>query len=149
MRRMRGMIVTVDDGHTGCRFVLTAMMTLVLMHLYFVLSPVPLQSGSSPTTESFCNFGMGKDEASQRCQVPILDGCIVAHFPGTTEPWSNISKGGATTCQFSKKDTDWKTKITGTCGKCKSQQCSARFSVMFDCAVTTPPSAHHGSKPAP
>jgi hypothetical protein len=64
---------------------------------------------------------------------------VVAHFPGTTRPWSNVSKGGITTCRFDEKNTDWKTRITGTCDKCKTAQCSARFGVMFDCSAHLPP----------
>lgn len=89
---------------------------------------------SSATTESSCNFGMVKGDPKQSCKVPMPQGCVVANFPGTTRPWSDISKGGATTCRFNEKETDWKTRITGTCERCSSGQCSARFSVKFDCA---------------
>jgi hypothetical protein len=106
----------------------------------FILAPVtgraqvtPPPGDSGATTESSCNFGMGKGQLHGSCRVPIPDGCVVARQPGSTKPWSNISKGGHTTCRFNEKETDWKTRITGTCGKCKSVQCSARFGVMFDC----------------
>ena len=108
--------------------------------------PLPLPAiaqvppgGSNATTESSCNFGMAKGEARQSCRVPIPDGCMVAHQPGSAMPWSNISKGGHMTCRFNEKETDWKTRITGTCDRCKSVQCSARFGVMFDCSATNPP----------
>jgi hypothetical protein len=91
------------------------------------------------TTESSCNFGMAKNQAKGSCDVPILAGCVVAHFPGTNRPWSNVSKGGATSCRFDEKATDWKTHITGTCGTCKTPQCTARFGVMFDCSASMPP----------
>ena len=91
-------------------------------------------SDSTATTEFSCNFGMAKGEARQSCNVPFPKGCVVAHFPGTTKPWTNISKGGATSCRFNEKETDWKTRITGTCERCKTAQCSARFGVMFDCS---------------
>jgi hypothetical protein len=94
---------------------------------------------STATTESSCNFGMVKGEAKRGCHVPILSGCVVANFPGTGRPWSTISKGGATTCRFNEKETDWKTRVTGTCDRCKTAQCSARFGVMFDCSGTMPP----------
>jgi hypothetical protein len=94
---------------------------------------------SNATTESSCNFGMAKGEARQSCRVPIPDGCVVAHQPGSAKPWSNISKGGHLTCRFSEKETDWKTRITGTCDRCNSVQCSARFGVMFDCSSINPP----------
>ncbi|MBM4124171.1 MAG: hypothetical protein FJ246_04325 [Nitrospira sp.] len=93
---------------------------------------------ATATTESSCNFGMAKGQAKGSCVVPFLQGCVVARFPGTTKPWSNISKGGLTACRFDDKGTDWKTRIAGTCEKCKSAQCSARFGVMFDCSAHAP-----------
>lgn len=90
-------------------------------------------SDFSATTEQSCSFGMAKGEPSQHCQVPIPTGCLVAHIPGTTKPWTTISKGGKTICRFDEKATDWKTKITGTCGRCGTVQCSVQFIVRFDC----------------
>lgn len=95
--------------------------------------PPPL-SDSAATTEFNCSFGMGKGETSQSCQVPIPPGCVVAHFPGTAKPWTNISRGGNTQCRFDDKTTNWKTRITGTCGTCRSGHCSAQFIVKFDCS---------------
>ena len=94
---------------------------------------------SSATTESSCNFGMEKDELKRSCRVPVPDGCLVANFPGTSKPWTNVSKGGNTSCQFNEAETDWKTRITGACGRCKTEHCSARFAVMFDCSANLPP----------
>lgn len=94
---------------------------------------------SSATTETTCNFGMAKNEKRQSCHIPIPSGCVVANFPGTTKPWANISKGGLTTCRFNDKETDWKTRITGTCSKCTTPHCSARFAVVFDCSAVLPP----------
>jgi len=82
---------------------------------------------------------MGKDEVRRSCEVPIPPGCVVARFPGTNKPWSNVSKGGRTQCRFDEKTTDWKSRITGICETCKTPQCSARFGVMFDCSATLPP----------
>ena len=122
------------------------LMTALLLMLAGASASTPLDSASAQplddstaTTESSCNFGMAKGETGRSCQVPVPPGCVVAHFPGTTKPWSNISKGGKTLCRFDEKDTDWKTKITGTCGTCKTVQCSARFGVMFDCSASLPP----------
>lgn len=95
--------------------------------------PPPL-SDSAATTEFNCSFGMAKGERGQSCQVPIPPGCVVAHFPGSTRPWTNISKGGNTRCKFDDKTTDWKTRITGTCGTCKTGHCSVQFIVKFDCS---------------
>jgi hypothetical protein len=89
---------------------------------------------STATTEQSCSFGMAKGEASQSCHVPIPIGCIVADTPGTDKPWTTISKGGKTYCRFDDAATDWKTKITGSCGRCKSDHCSVQFSVRFDCS---------------
>jgi hypothetical protein len=85
------------------------------------------------TTEQTCSFGMAKGEPSQHCQVPIPTGCLVANMPGTNKPWTTISKGGKTFCRFDEKQTDWKTKITGTCGRCSTGHCSVQFIVRFDC----------------
>jgi hypothetical protein len=94
----------------------------------------PMQE-STATTEQSCSFGMAKGQPSQKCQVPFPQGCAVANIPGTTKPWTTISKGGKTLCRFDEKATDWKTKITGSCGRCSSRQCSAQFSVRFDCST--------------
>ena len=98
-------------------------------------------AGSDPQsrTESICNIGMVKGETTKSCQVPIPAGCQVAQFPGYDEPWIDASKGGGTSCQFDEKKTDWKTTITGTCQKCTTEQCSGRFSVMFNCSDNIPP----------
>lgn len=77
---------------------------------------------------------MAKGDGAQTCTVPIPVGCVVANFPGSTKPWTTISKGGKTFCRFDEKQTDWKTKITGACERCNSGQCSAQFSVRFDCS---------------
>jgi len=110
------------------------MLGLVLDLVLLNLAAAQPLSDSTATTEFSCSFGMAKGEVRQSCSVPVPQGCVVAHFPGTTRPWSNISKGGATTCRFYEKETDWKTRITGTCGRCTSEHCSARFGVMFDCS---------------
>jgi hypothetical protein len=91
---------------------------------------------STATTEQSCSFGMGKGEASQSCVVPFPAGCRVAHAPGSSRPWTTISKGGRVLCRFDEKGTDWKTKITGACGRCQSGHCSAQFIVRFDCSST-------------
>jgi hypothetical protein len=89
---------------------------------------------SRATTEQSCSFGMGKGQAGQTCAVPFPAGCRVAHAPGSMKPWTTISKGGRLVCRFDEKQTDWKTKITGACGRCQSGHCSAQFSVRFDCS---------------
>jgi hypothetical protein len=91
-------------------------------------------SDSTATTEQSCSFGMAKGEASQSCHVPFPTGCLVANIPESNKPWTTISKGGKTFCRFDDKATDWKTKITGSCGRCKSDHCSVQFIVRFDCS---------------
>lgn len=86
------------------------------------------------TTEHSCSFGMGKNEPSQTCQVPVPEGCRIATLPGSAKPWTSVSKGGKTLCRFDDKRSDWKTTITGTCGRCQSDHCSAKFSVRYDCS---------------
>jgi hypothetical protein len=121
---------------------------LVAVLILSVAAAQPLGE-SSATTEATCNFGMAKNEKRQSCRVPIPPGCVVANFPGTTKPWANISKGGLTTCRFNEKETDWKTRITGTCSKCTTSHCSARFAVVFDCSAVLPPPPTHVPVPQP
>ena len=85
------------------------------------------------TTERSCSFIMQKGEAGQQCEVPLMQGCSVANFPGTKKPWTSISRGGKTTCRFDPKTTDWKSHVVGTCTKCTTEQCSASFHVKLDC----------------
>jgi hypothetical protein len=85
------------------------------------------------TTELSCSFAMDKDETARPCQVPFPEGCQVATIPGTTHPWTTISKGGRLQCRFDEKETNWKTKIIGACDKCQSVHCSVKFSVRFVC----------------
>ncbi len=94
------------------------------------------QGATQARTETNCNFGMAKGQKSGSCQVPIPSNCTVAKLPGAEQRWTDVSKGGATSCQFDEKKSDWKTSIVGTCGECTTDHCSARFSVMFGCSST-------------
>jgi len=109
---------------------------LILIGLWSLVEAVHAQpmDDSHATTEQSCSFGMAKGETSQNCHVPFPIGCLVADVPGTDKPWTTISKGGKTFCRFDDNATDWKTKITGSCGRCKSDHCSAQFIVRFDCS---------------
>jgi hypothetical protein len=89
---------------------------------------------SSATTEQSCSFGMAKGDPTHQCLVPIPAGCVIAAFPGTNKPWTTVSKAGRTFCTFDEKATDWKTRITGRCTKCDSDQCTGQFMVRFDCS---------------
>jgi hypothetical protein len=113
-----------------------SMMFLLIISLWSLSATAQAQSlsESTATTEQSCSFGMAKGEASQSCHVPFPTGCLVANVPDTNKPWTTISKGGKTFCRFDDKATDWKTKITGSCGRCKSDHCSVQFIVRFDCS---------------
>jgi hypothetical protein len=115
--------------------ILLLLLVMAGIHILFTETALaqPIQE-STATTEQFCSFGMGKGEPSQSCAVPFPAGCRVAHTPGSTKPWTTISNGGRLLCRFDEKGTDWKTKITGACGRCQSGHCSAQFSVRFDCS---------------
>ena len=97
-------------------------------------------------TESICNLGMVKGEPPKNCQIPIPADCSVAKFPGYDEPWADVSKAGRTSCKFDAAQTDWKTKIVGTCSSCTSDQCSGRFSVMLNCMHNIPPASTENPK---
>lgn len=105
-----------------------------------------LAADSQSRTESNCTIGMAKGDKKAECHVPILSGCTVAQFPGYQEPWADISKGGNTSCKFDENKTDWKTLIVGTCDTCKTQQCTGRFIVVFNCSGNVP-SANTGVPP--
>jgi hypothetical protein len=103
--------------------------------LGFLLGVAAPPTDSPVTTELSCNFGMTKDQKSGSCAIAVPQGCVVANFPGTSKPWSNVTKGGNTQCSFDEKATDWKTQVTGSCNRCKTVQCSARFGVMVRCGL--------------
>jgi hypothetical protein len=109
---------------------------LILIGVWSLLDAAHAQpmDDSHATTEQSCSFGMAKGEGFQSCHVPFPTGCLMASIPGTDKPWTIISKGGRTSCRFDDKATDWKTKITGSCSRCKSDHCSVQFSVRFDCS---------------
>jgi hypothetical protein len=97
------------------------------------LSAQPLEAPGA-TTELSCAFAMMQGQGGHECRVPFPQGCQVAHVPETNKPWTTISKGGRVLCRFDENRTDWKTTITGACGRCRSNQCSVKFSVRFDCS---------------
>ncbi len=117
-----------------CSRTIPLVLGVILVACLIELSLASPTEDSTATTEFSCNFGMEKGEDKQSCSVPFPRGCVVANFPGTTKPWTTISKGGSTTCQFDDRATDWRTRITGTCSRCKTERCSAIFSVRFDCS---------------
>ena len=117
-------------------FIFLSLTMLLMCATWLIVDPVGAESQSR--TESNCTIGMVKGEKKAECQVPIIDGCTVAQFPGYDEPWAEATKGGATSCKFDEKKTDWKTSIVGTCDACKTEQCTGRFIVMFNCSGNVP-----------
>lgn len=113
-----------------------------LWSLVIVASGILFMNGTAayaePRTESICNLGMVKGEQGRTCEVPIPSGCTVANFPGYDDPWVDVSRGGKTSCAIDEDKTDWKTRIVGSCGPCGTDNCSARFSVMFTCGDSQP-----------
>jgi hypothetical protein len=97
--------------------------------------------GRDTQTSSSCQIGNIKKGASgKQCEVPIPPSCKVAIHTATQAHWADIEKSGGISCRFDNKLTDWKTRIIGACGACQARQCSAKFTVYFDCP-------HPDSKP--
>jgi len=120
------------------RFFIVLSLGIFLINAMWILVDHAEAVEPQSRTESNCTIGMAKGETKAECHVPILNGCTVAQFPGYDEPWAEATKGGATSCQFDAKKTDWKTSIVGTCEACKTDQCTGRFTVMFNCADNVP-----------
>ncbi len=90
--------------------------------------------GRDTQTSSSCQIGNIKKGASgKQCEVPIPQSCKVAINATTKTHWADIEKSGGISCRFDNKLTDWKNHITGTCAACQARQCSAKFTVYFDC----------------
>ncbi|MDR4502806.1 MAG: hypothetical protein MRJ96_15285 [Nitrospirales bacterium] len=118
------------------QYIAICSLSVIFFVIHFLLSP---EAFGQARTETNCNFGMVKGQEVGSCNVPIPSSCTVAQIPGFDKPWADISKGGNTNCQFDEKQSDWETTIVGTCDTCKTDHCSARFSVMFNCSSTTTP----------
>jgi hypothetical protein len=112
---------------------------------YFVVSIISLslstdaQSlGRDTQTSSSCQIGgIKKGITGKQCDVPIPPACKVATNVSTQTRWTDIEKSGGMSCRFDPKLTDWKTRITGSCSKCLARQCTAKFTVYFDCPQST------------
>ncbi len=90
--------------------------------------------GSQTQTSSSCQIGnIKKGVGGKQCEVPIPKTCKVALNVATKTHWTDIEKSAGISCRFDNKLTDWKTQITGTCRTCQARQCSAKFTVYFDC----------------
>ena len=90
--------------------------------------------GRNTQTSSSCQVGsIKKGMSGRQCEVPIPPSCKVAINTATQTRWTDIEKSAGISCRFDDKRTDWKTRITGTCGTCQARQCTAKFTVYFDC----------------
>jgi hypothetical protein len=90
--------------------------------------------GRETQTSTSCQIGaIKKGVSGKQCDVPIPPSCKVATNTATKTHWSDIEKSGGIVCRFDQKLTDWKSRITGVCGKCEARQCTAKFTVYFDC----------------
>ena len=125
-------------NHSLSQFLLSLFLGIFMVNGFVLQTKQAGAAESQSRTESNCTIGMAKGDKMATCKVPILPGCTVAQFPGYEEPWAEASKGGATTCKFDEKKTDWKSSIVGTCQACKTEQCTGRFTVMFNCAGNVP-----------
>ncbi len=131
---------------TAPRFFLCLYLGILLSSGTWFMADLAEAVESLSRTETNCTIGMAKGKTKAECQVPIPNGCTVAQFPGYDEPWAEATKGGATSCQFDTEKTDWKTSIWGTCQACKTDHCTGRFTVMFNCLDNIPP-ANPGNPP--
>ena len=111
--------------------------SLVLLAIGATVSADAQPLGRDTQTSSSCQIGNIKKGASgKQCDVPIPQSCKVAINTATNMHWADIEKSGGISCRFDTKLTDWKTRVTGACGACQARQCSAKFTVYFDCPKT-------------
>jgi len=120
----------------GLRFLVGALLGAILS------MPVHANAqslGRDTQTSSSCQIGAIKKGATgTECDVPIPPACTVATNVATKTHWSDIQKSGGISCRFDPKKTDWKTRIAGSCGRCEARQCTAKFTVYFDCPQPVP-----------
>jgi hypothetical protein len=116
---------------SNARAILTG---LLLLAIGATVSADAQPLGRDTQTSSSCQIGnIKKGVGGKQCDVPIPPSCKVAINASTKTHWTDIEKSGGLSCRYDKKLTDWKTRITGTCGTCQARQCSAKFTVYFDC----------------
>lgn len=90
--------------------------------------------GRQTQTSSSCQVAnIKKGVSGKQCDVPVPPSCKVAVNAATKLRWADVEKSPGIACRFDDKLTDWKTRITGTCGACQGRQCNAKFTVYFDC----------------
>ena len=112
---------------------------VLLMSLALLAIGASIQADAQPLgrqtqTSSYCQVSnIKKGVSGKQCDVPIPKTCKVAVNASTKMRWADVEKSPGISCRFDDKLTDWKTRITGTCGACKGRQCNAKFTVYFDC----------------
>ena len=112
---------------------------LLLTSLVLLVIGTSMQADAQPLgrqtqTSSACQVAnIKKGISGKQCEVPVPKTCKVATNVATNTHWADIEKSAGISCRFDNKNTDWKTRITGTCGACQARQCSAKFTVYFDC----------------
>jgi hypothetical protein len=110
---------------------------LLLLAIGATVSADAQPLGRDTQTSSSCQIGnIKKGVGGKQCDVPIPPSCKVAINASTNTHWAGIERSGGLSCRYDNKLTDWKTRITGTCGTCQARQCSAKFIVYFDCPTT-------------
>src|SRR5207244_13363716 len=106
---------------------------LILLGIGATVSADAQPVGRDTQTSSSCQIGTIKKGASgKQCDVPIPQSCRVAINTATNTHWADIEKSGGISCRFESKLTDWKTRITGTCGTSQARQCSDKLPVFVD-----------------
>ena len=112
---------------------------LFLTGFFLFVIGVSIQADAQPLgrqtqTSSACQVAnIKKGTSGKQCDVAIPKTCKVAVNASTKMHWTDIEKSPGISCRFDDKLSDWKTRITGTCGACQARQCSAKFTVYFDC----------------
>ena len=115
----------------SARLVLT---TLVLLLIGAAIQADAQPLGRQTQTSGSCQVAnIKKGLSGKGCEVAIPKACTVAINQTTKTHWADVEKTGGISCRFDYALTDWKTRITGTCGKCQARQCSVKFTVYFDC----------------
>jgi hypothetical protein len=107
---------------------------LVLLVIAAAIQADAQPLGRQTQTSSSCQVAnIKKGVSGKQCDVPIPKTCKVAVNASTKMHWTDIEKSPGISCRFDDKLSDWKTRITGACGACQGRQCSAKFTVYFDC----------------
>src|SRR5207245_9473280 len=108
--------------------------SLVLFAIGATVSADAQPLGRDTQTSNSCQIGNIKKGASgKQCDVPIPQSCKVAINTATNMHWADIEKSGGLSCRFDSKLTDWKTRITDTCGACQARQRTAKLTAYLAC----------------